>query len=789
MRAKILLKIVVIGFALTTLAQEATHLPQTSTLTNTGDLSAEMVAGIDHWLMRETESAATNRAKFWQRDLSSREAYGKSVAPNRERLRRLIGAVDELAPARKFEVFEELSELKSTTNAGAVRVRWPVFENVWGEGLLLRPNGAAGAERVAIVLPDADQSPEMLAGLVPSVPPQSQIGRHLVAAGYHVLIPAPVSRSDEFSGNAKLKRFTNQSHREWIYRQSYELGRHIIGYEVQQVLAAVSCAQTNFANRTGKLPTIGIVGYGEGGLIALYAAALDARIDATLVSGYFGEREQLWSEPIYRNVFGLLREFGDAEIASLIAPRRLIVEYSKAPPVDPRSGAAVSAATRPLAVPAGGRTGAAPGKSVTPEFAAVEGEVDRANTLVTKLPGGPFATVINGAEGTTVDFGSPKALSSFAAGMGDKRGVRLVESVANNAGAVSTAVDRQRAIVSQWERFTQDVIVDAERERDARMASQLKSTNAFLAMSKTNREFFWRDVIGKIDAPKVPPNPRTRKIYDEPKWTGYDVMLDVVPDVYAWGVLLVPKDLKPGERRPVVVCQHGLEGVPADTITGDLNSQAWKFYKGFAAKLAERGFIVYAPHNPYRGKDAFRVLQRKANPLGLSLFSFIIAQHEVATDWLASLSFVDPQRIAFYGLSYGGKTAMRVPAVVERYCLSICSGDFNEWVLKNTTTESPYSYMFTGEYEMPEWDLGHTFNYAEMASLIVPRPFMVERGHDDGVAPDEWVAYEYAKVRRMYDRLGIGDRTEIEFFNGPHTINGVGTFHFLHKHLNWPEPK
>jgi len=64
---------------------------------------------------------------------------------------------------------------------------------------------------------------------------------------------------------------------------------------------------------------------------------------------------------------------------------------------------------------------------------------------------------------------------------------------------------------------------------------------------------------------------------------------------------------------------------------------------------------------------------------------------------------------------------------------------------------------------------------------------MVERGHDDGVAPDEWVAYEYAKVRRLYVQLGIGDRTEIEFFNGPHQIHGVGTFEFLHRHLNWPK--
>jgi hypothetical protein len=182
------------------------------------------------------------------------------------------------------------------------------------------------------------------------------------------------------------------------------------------------------------------------------------------------------------------------------------------------------------------------------------------------------------------------------------------------------------------------------------------------------------------------------------------------------------------------------------------------------------------------------VLQRKANPLGKSIFSVIIAQHEQILNWLETLPFVDAQRIGFYGLSYGGKTAMRVPAVLDRYCLSICSADFNDWVKKNATVHSNYSYMFMGEYEMPEFALGQMWNYAEMAALIAPRPFMVERGHDDGVAPDEWVAYEFAKVQRFYDKLGVGERTEIEFFNGPHTINGVGTFKFLHRHLNWPEP-
>jgi cephalosporin-C deacetylase-like acetyl esterase len=231
-----------------------------------------------------------------------------------------------------------------------------------------------------------------------------------------------------------------------------------------------------------------------------------------------------------------------------------------------------------------------------------------------------------------------------------------------------------------------------------------------------------------------------------------------------------------------VVAQHGLEGRPQDLVEpGAQNAE--NAYHRFAAALAGQGYIVYAPQNPYIGGEKFRVLLRKAHPLKLSLFSFIIAQHQRTLDWLSEQPFVDPRRIGFYGLSYGGKTAMRVPAIEKRYALSICSGDFNEWIWKITSVDQPFSYMYTGEYDMLEFDLGHTMNYAEMAALIAPRPFMVERGHRDGVGIDEWVAYEYAKVRRFYTVLGLPDRTEIEFFNGPHTIHGVGTYEFLRKRL------
>ena len=307
------------------------------------------------------------------------------------------------------------------------------------------------------------------------------------------------------------------------------------------------------------------------------------------------------------------------------------------------------------------------------------------------------------------------------------------------------------------------------------------SPNGFIEAANKYRKIFNEEILGKFDDPLLAPNPHTRKIYDKERWTGYEVVLDVYQDLFASGILLIPKDIKPGERRPVVVCQHGYDDIPQKMVEANNTT-----YNDVAARLADQGFIVYIPQNPYRGGDRYRWLHRKANTIGKTLFSFIISQHEQSVQWLSMLPFVDGKRIAFYGLSYGGETAMRVPAVLEGYCLSICSADFGDWTRKVTETHFPGSFMNSVGWEMPYFNMGSTFSYAEMAYLIFPRPFMVERGHDDLVQPDEWVAYEYGKVKYFYDQFNLGDKTEIEYFNGGHSMKGDGTFKFLHKHLNWP---
>ena len=321
----------------------------------------------------------------------------------------------------------------------------------------------------------------------------------------------------------------------------------------------------------------------------------------------------------------------------------------------------------------------------------------------------------------------------------------------------------------------------AERTWSTRPYHPYYSPDRFIEQAKEYRKIFHKEIMGKFEDSMLAPNPLTRRVYNKERWTGYEIVLDVYPDLIASGIILIPKDLKQGEKRPVVVCQHGRNDVPQKVIEGNFT-----IYNDAAARLADQGFIVYVPQNPYRGEDRYRWLSRKANAVKATLFSFIISQHDQSLRWLATLPFVDKNRIAFYGLSYGGETAMRVPAVLEGYCLSICSGDFGDWTRKVTDTHFSNSFMNTIEWEMPYFDMGSTYSYAEMAYLIFPRPFMVERGHDDLVQPDEWVAYEYGKVKYFYDQFNFGSKTEIEYFNGGHSMRSEGTFKFLHKHLNWP---
>lgn len=705
------------------------------------DPAAGMVPGIHKYLDRELAAAARRRDDAWK---------ATDLAAKRNRLRKILGVVDERLRPRVEEVVPLGGSAKVAEIDGVriAHVRWQVLPGVDAEGLHLRAAGEARRGFV-VAIPDAGQSPFDAAGLAAG----DAFALHLAVNGFDVLVPTLIDRADRLSGNAKLGKKTNIPHREFVHRTAYEVGRTLVGYEVQKVLAAVDFFSSEKPDRP-----VGVIGHGEGGRIALYAAALDERIGMCQVAGAFGPQETAWQRPLDRNLFGILTEFGDAELAAMVAPRKLVIDTVAAP-----------AWAGPV-VAKGAKSFAAPGTVEPVPAAAVDAEIARLEALgakhVTRTDGGSAVGTAAFLKRSGLD--DPKPAPQPAAG---QKWESLSEEI-------------QRRQFDQLVACTHKLWREGDRtRREFRKSADASSPAAWEKSCEPLREYFHERVIGKLPEPAVRMNPRTRQCYDEKTWVGYDVVLDVYDDVYASGILLLPRDLKPEDRRPIVVCQHGLEGSPRKCI--DL--AVAPTYREVARALVAKGYIVYCPQNPYIGDGAFRTVNRKANLLQLSLFSFIVRQHQRTLDFLQKLPGADPDRIGFYGLSYGGKTAMRVPAIEKRYKVSVCSGDFNEWVGKMVSTELPMSYMYTHEYEMYEFDLASTFNYAEMAALIAPRAFMVERGHDDGVGTDEMVAAEYAKVRYLYaNRLKIPNSTAIEFNVGGHEMFLKGSLKFLSANLGSP---
>ena len=417
-------------------AQLPELLPETTRLTwEEADLSARLMDGAHRFVERKIAESASHRTQFWARDFSSPEAYAKSVQTNRARFRSIIGAVDPRLPIR-MERFGDAAEpmmVAETSGYRVFQVRWPVLEGLSGHGLWVQPKGKATGHVIA--LPDADQTPEQLMGLAPGVPPESQVGRRLIENGFEVLLPTLINRARLKTDDQPL-RASDQTHREWIYRQAFHMGRHVIGYEVQTVLAAADW----FRQQHGNDLKVGLCGYAEGGLIAFYAAAVEPRIAAVLVSGYFDSRQAVWAEPIYRNVWGLLREFGDAELASLILPRALIVEHSAVPTLVEHKG-----------------------EWRTPAFASVAAEVERIQT-------GPIfhkPVFVHGEQEKPIGPFSEAAMTAFAGQLGIGKLTALSEELPVDRRATFDPDTRQHRLVQEMENHVQMLVRQSDRRQRA----------------------------------------------------------------------------------------------------------------------------------------------------------------------------------------------------------------------------------------------------------------------------------------------------------------------------------
>jgi dipeptidyl aminopeptidase/acylaminoacyl peptidase len=113
--------------------------------------------------------------------------------------------------------------------------------------------------------------------------------------------------------------------------------------------------------------------------------------------------------------------------------------------------------------------------------------------------------------------------------------------------------------------------------------------------------------------------------------------------------LFLPKDLKPGERRPAMIFVHG--GPVRQMLPGYHYMQFYHWAYAYNQWLANQGYVVLSVN--YRSGVGYGRSFRNAantNARGNSEYQDVLA----AGKYLQSRPDVDPSRIGIWGLSYGG---------------------------------------------------------------------------------------------------------------------------------------
>ena len=435
---------------------------------------------------------------------------------------------DERDAETRFEYFGvQKAPLAVAEGLSIHQVRWKSIDGVPGVGLLLEPEGNTNPARADVIaIPDADQSSEEIAGLrTGDERGTSPFALLLAQSGCRVLVPSLINREENDY------RMTN---REWLHRPAFELGRHLLGYELHAVLAGVDALNNTSA---GEERSTGVIGFGEGGLLALYAGALDSRLDAVAVSGYFGPRERLWLEPAEHNIFGLLETFGDAEIASLVAPRSLTIESGVYPDFVFSPGEDGEPALIEERSPTNGK----PARFSVPSPAGVSEEWKRLREI-SPDDWEPRAITANQAmNGDT--------LASFAAGLDledfdpTRKAIALQEVRSDPEGHDHMAERHARQMVA-IERHTQRALIQSRQDRqDYFNDLKTDSLEAFEKSVEPYRDRFRTEVIGEFELERLPLNPRSRAYQEGPKTVSYEVVLDVFDEVFVYGIHTIPKNL------------------------------------------------------------------------------------------------------------------------------------------------------------------------------------------------------------------------------------------------------
>jgi hypothetical protein len=263
-------------------------------------------------LIAESEA---RRGSKWNRDFTSVDRYLASVEPHRKRFIELMGGFPpEKTPLKPRREVIGAGDLYRTE-----RVWLEAVPGVEVYGVLLTPK-RPGRHPALICQHGMGGSPAMTAGLTERDDYLRRFGAQAAERGYVVFAPYLVN---------------DAAQRSRLHRKAISVGTTLQILEQWKIVRV-----TDFLASLSEVDAtrIGMYGISWGGRMTLYASAIDPRLAAAAVSGYFNQTtKKQFQFSTYSTAYidtseeyaffqSFINEFSDADLASLVAPRPLFIE-------------------------------------------------------------------------------------------------------------------------------------------------------------------------------------------------------------------------------------------------------------------------------------------------------------------------------------------------------------------------------------------------------------------------------------------------------------------------------
>lgn len=316
--------------------------------------------------------------------------------------------------------------------------------------------------------------------------------------------------------------------------------------------------------------------------------------------------------------------------------------------------------------------------------------------------------------------------------------------------------------------------------------------------TKVRQKLF--EITGLARMPRCNLLPRKISVEAMDGYTREKYLIQTETDVWMPFYILIPGDMKTGERKPCFIAAHGHSSGGKYSTAGRVDippvrKMIEEVNYDYGIKFVQKGFMTFCHDARGFGErreisdqsdDDKRILDSSCMPLnnkyicmGRSLTGMWTWDIMRLMDYIETRDDCDPDRIGCGGLSGGGLQTLWAAALDERIQCSVISGYFYGYKESLLLMANHCCCNF-----IPH--LYENVDMGDLGALIAPRALLVESGIKDplnGCRGIPNAIEQVAITKRAYQLMNAEDAIYHHIFDGEHLWHGGKTYDFADKWL------